>query len=818
MQYSRSNFSLLSLFFLALSVLLMEVCLTRIFSVLFWHHFAYLIISLALLGFGAAGSYVTVSRRFEKENLGAGQLGHFAWLFSLTVLAVILIASRFHLDPMDITENSKTVLGLAALYLLVGIPFFFAGVCIGRLVALAGDRVNQFYFADLVGAGTGAVVALVVINTLGAVAGVFLVSFFGGLAALLLGTGGVRWRRWAYGSTVVGAAILTAIAAVTDLLPLHFPESKEIHRIEHLVEYSKWHVVGKIDVTKALPSYFQFGGALSDRHREMDIRRPVQIIFQDGAAPTGIMHMSASPREVPILGEYLQGVAYTVQPVRNSLIIGIGGGIDGLIALHYGTQAIVGVDLNPVTVQVLTQRYRDLCPALWRGGRVDILVAEGRHYLTRADELFDVIQLSGVDTYTALSTGAYALSENYLYTLEAMHNYWDHLSTDGILSFSRWRFEPPRETLRLVVTQQKMLEDIGVADPFRHFFVLASPISSVTPWTETLLKRSPFTKDQAGRLSEWAKERGFEVLYDPFHPVRNDYNLFLRAKDTERPRLMDSYPYNISPTTDDDPFFFQFYRWKSVATILGAGDKEETSAGGYLITRMPLGLIVLAISLIQIFILSTACIIIPLLMRSRLQSRGRGRFGMLVYFAALGLAFIFIEIALLQKFAVFVGGPVYSMAITLASILVFSGIGSYLARSFRKRPGHWLTGVIALLAVVMLVEILLLNSALPRLMGLSMPLRWLTTVLIICPVALLMGMPFPTGLRLVQKMDAAMRPWAWGINACATVLGSILCVLLSIQLGFTITILIAVVIYIIGTLGMLWAMRLNAAPSGKKSS
>ena len=196
-------------------------------------------------------------------------------------------------------------------------------------------------------------------------------------------------------------------------------------------------------------------------------------------------------------------------------------------------------------------------------------------------------------------------------------------------------------------------------------------------------------------------------------------------------------------------------------------------------------------------------------MRGRLRSHGRGRLGILIYFASLGLGFIFIEIALLQKLSVFVGGPVYSMAITLASILFFSGVGSYLARVFKKRPGQWLAVVIGILSVITWAETAILHSLLPHLMVLGLPIRWMVTILIISPIAVLMGMPFPTGLRLVQNMDESLRPWAWGVNACATVLGSILCVLLSIQVGFTTTIQIAIGIYLVGGLGMLWAVRRN---------
>jgi len=806
----RPKALLVSLFLLSLSVLVMELCLTRIFSVLSWHHFAYLIISLALLGFGAAGSYLTVARRFADGEVTPARLGHFAWLFALSTVLAVALASRIRFYPADIVlyRDYSNVLSLLILYVVVGIPFFFAGVCIGRLVAMAGDRVNQFYFADLLGAGIGALAGLVTINHLGAVTGIFLAATVAALVACIMGAGGVRWRRWAYGLTLLGTAGLTLLGTRTELLPLQYPPSKDMFRQENRVEFSRWHVVGKIDVQRPSEGYWSFGGALAQRYTATP--PAVQGIYQDGAAPTGLMLIEDDPKNVAILGEYLQGVAYTVQPVGTALIIGVGGGIDALIAMHHGAGRIVGVDLNPVTVHIVKERYRDRCPALWRDGRFEMVVAEGRHYLTRTGSTFDVIQLSGVDTFTALSTGAYALSENFLYTREAMHDYWDHLTADGILSFSRWLFDPPRETLRLVTTQTAMLEEAGVKEPRRHVVVLAGPAyKGRSPWAETLLKRSPFTGEQVAGLIRWAEDRGFEVLYDPYNERENAFNTFLCADAAGRAAFVADYTFNIEPTTDDDPFFFQFYRWRSVFGLASGKSGLAGSKGGYGITRVPLGFLILAFSLAQMLVLSLIFIVAPLWMRGRLRSSGRGRFGVLVYFAALGLGFMFIEIALLQKFSVFVGGPVYSMAITLASILIFSGVGSYIARVFRKRPGRGLALIITALLAATVAEMLLLKYAMPHLMGLSLPMRWLVTAVGLLPIGILMGMPFPTGLRLVERMDESIRPWAWGVNAFATVIGSMLCVLVSIHAGFTTALAAAMGIYVIGGLGMLWAVMRN---------
>jgi len=816
---TRPKTTLVSIFLLSGAVLLIEMCLTRVFSVLSWHHFAYLIISLALLGFGAAGSYLTVAKRFADQQVDPARLGHFAWLFAVTGACSIVLISKIRFYPVDIhlQGDYSNGISLILLYIAAGVPFFFAGVCMGRIIALAGDGINKIYFADLCGAGAGALGALAVLNTVGAVAGIFLATAMAAAVACLLGTGGVRWRRWAYGLTLLATAAMVPAAARTRILPLYYPPSKEMFRGEHTIEHSKWHVVGKIDFQKPREAVWSFGGALSMRYKDEYSKNPpkVQGIFQDGGAPTGLMYLDAKAEDTKILGEYLQGVAYAVRKPDRVLIIGVGGGIDALIAMHHGAGKVVGVDINPVTIDAVKNTYRDKCFALWRDeGRYTPLVAEGRHYLTRTGETFDVIQLSGVDTFTALSSGAYALSENFLYTQEAMDDYWAHLSEKGILSFSRWLFEPPREVLRLVTTQLAMLDDKGLDDASRHFMILSGPAyKGRSSWAETLLKRTPFTKAEVDTVTAWAEEREFSVLYDPFTQREGEFDRFIRAGAAQRAELIDAYPFNVQPTTDDDPFFFHFYRWKSVLALARGKGGLAGSKGGYGITRVPLGLIILAISLVQIIVLSLIFIIAPLMMRARLRTHGRGRLGVFTYFAALGLGFIFIEIALLQKLSIFVGGPVYSMGITLASILFFSGCGSFIARRFRDNPGHWLGRIVAAIVVCTALEIIFLNYALPHMMGLGLYVRWAVAAGSMLPIGLLLGMPFPTGMRLVEKMDESVRPWAWGINSCATVLGSMFCILVSIQSGFTVALLAGCAIYVLGAAGMYWAIARNRGAS-----
>jgi hypothetical protein len=403
-----------------------------------------------------------------------------------------------------------------------------------------------------------------------------------------------------------------------------------------------------------------------------------------------------------------------------------------------------------------------------------------------------------VDTSAAQASGAYALSENFIYTVEAFEQYLEHLKEGGIVNFSR---PPGWQTLKIITMWMEVLNQRQVQNPQKHIMILNgnglyrlkvgdSWIVEGGPWSQTLVKNTPFTEEEVQTVMHWVQQLGFEVIYDPYTRRDNEYEQLILADTQQRYRLMDEYSYNIKPCSDDRPFYFQFYRWANVLPMnLLRKDRVQP----------PTALLILLSSLVIVAVLSAVFIIYPLY-RHRPIAKPGGRAGIFVYFAALGLGFILLEIGLLQKLTVFLGGPAYSMSITLFTILLSSGIGSFLSRNWSERPVRLLAIVIPLLAVAVVVELALLGYAIPHLMYLSRPLRALVTVAMLAPLAILMGMPFPAGLRRVSSYRPELTPWAWGINAYATVLGSVLCILISSLAGFTIVLLLGAAIYLIGWL------------------
>lgn len=782
-------------FLLAMAILSLEVALTRVFSFIMYHHFTYLVISVAMLGFGAAGTYLTV-RNPNADSSGSREfLGKMAGLFGLTIITAIVFIPRIHFYPLDVYfyKDYSNVLSLLIIILLTAAPFFFGGACIAYIISSAGKDINRIYFADLVGAAAGCLLVIVLINWIGAIVACFVAAAIALLVASIVTT-----RRRTIHFVVLLLVVASGFAvARKNPLPLYVPRHKQMFGKEHLVESIKWDVTARLDVTKPVDVYYSFGGALSRNYT--DPPQKVRLIYQDATALTGIIQPTSTPKETPSLGYYLQGVPYKIRPNADALVIGCGGGPDILIALYHGSRKVVGVDINPKMIDLLNE-HSTFANGVFQRDDVELIAAEGRHFLSRDQRKFDVIQLSGVDTSAAQAAGAYALSENFIYTVEAFSQYFEHLNEDGIVNFSR---PPGWQTLKIVTTWLETLQRKQLPEPQKHIIVLNGNGQYRTkikgswiiedeegPWSQTLVKQSPFTAKEVKTLTRWTEKLGFEVIYDPYTRRDSEYERLILADAQQRRFLIDEYSHNIKPCSDDRPFYFQYYRWSDLLHM------NLLKKGG---VHPPMALMIMFASLIIVAALSTVFIICPLHRHSPVAKPG-GRAGIFVYFAALGLGFILLEIALLQKLTVFLGGPAYSMSITLFTILLTSGIGSFLSRNWSARPFRLLAIVIPVLVIAVIVELGLLGYAIPRLMYLSHPLRALAAVGMIAPLGLLMGMPFPAGLRHVDRYRPELNPWAWGINACATVMGAVLCILISASLGFNTVLLFGAAVYLLGWL------------------
>ncbi len=797
-----------ALLVISMAALALEILQMRIFAFSLWHHLAFLVISIAILGFGAAGALLGASRLLREASFSTS----LAW--AALLFAPASLAGPFFLagHPLDIFGPiAKEDLGWVFLYyVLFLLPYFFAGYVISLAFSRRPDRVGRLYFANMVGSGLGCFLVFGTLLPLGAEGSLFLLASAGGLTAFLVAEG----KRMKALAASVFLLFLAPIPWADGLLTLHPARSKLLAQAELLpgtrTLVKKWTPLDRIDLVKN-PG---FDGL---------------YIFQDGDAPAPMPRFGA-----PLSPGEIHSVAYTVVRNPKVLVIGVGGGFDIKVALEKGASSVTGVEVNPVTLGLYTSpRFKEVSgDPLHRPG-VRLGVAEGRHYVRSSRERFDLIQMSGVDTYTALASGAYVLSESYLYTLEAFRDYLAHLTPRGVLAIIRFAFPAPRETLRIMVMACRALKEAGAAEPWRHVAVIragtpdsgSDPFTKVTSLGAVLVSKTPFSRAQLDSLREWARKNGQIQDYIPGDRARftkeeiallekliqkdpryqdyridpsgmNPFHAYAKAcKEGREEAFLASYPYDVTPVTDDRPFFFNQHRFSSVLDwILGKDTRTAPpgrvpwSAMTVLFQTRPVGLTLLFLTLLQLAFLVGLFVFLPLLFMGRRKEGGPAPSPLLplAYFLCLGLGYIFLMISAMQRFGLVLGHPSYAVSIIMATFLFSSGVGSLV--SAKVRPGAS-TRVLLGVALLLLVQTGAFHLFLPSLSRALLPAglaaRALVVIALLAPGAFAMGFCFPLGIREVSAMRPAFVPWAYGVNTGASVIGSVLAVILAMTLGFS---------------------------------
>ncbi len=793
----------LGVFLVSISTLMLEIALTRVFSVSLWYQFGFMIISTALLGFGASGSWLAVRPQAFQGDLYA-KMARSALLYSVSVLLAFLVMVHIPLDPLKPllpeTTNPQAatleiIIYMALYYTVIVIPFFFAGLTLGRALSAWSRDVGRLYFADLLGAGLGSFLVVLALYRLSGQQTVVLASFFAGLSALafVFGTQ-ARTRGEKRGVVGIGVYLMALLILIlpfaNTIYQLYIPPSKPLHIAydkEHYpdltLEYTGWTPFSRIDVMWQPGMKGQAWGLSGAYQGPLPEQRFITI---DAAAMTAINHWQGTREELAWVNALPSSLVYRLQEKPHVLLIGPGGGVDVLVAWYNQASQITAAEINPLIVDIMQHKYREFSGGLYSDfPEIQIHVAEGRNFVARSRDRYDVIQFSQVDTWAAAAAGAYSLTENYLYTQDAFRDYLNHLTDHGMLAIGRWYFDPPGQPLRLVTIGTAALQAMGVSDPSQHFIVVRAGDTSTV-----IMKKSPFTSEEIARIRAITEPLYFQVLYAPdmLNQAGNPFVDFFNAEDKEA--FYAQYPLDVSPTSDDKPFFFEYYGWTNFGTFRS-------------------GKLTLTILLIQAILLATGLILWPLwrFRREGLSTRGTKRF--LLYFLALGAGFIFIEIGLMQRLILFLGHPTFALSVVLFALLIFSGVGSFLSSKWvaqDKDPRQALRWVIPALAVLMILDIFLLPPVLRAGLGWSIGVRIPFAVLLIAPLGLLMGMPFPLGFRLVAAVNQPLAPWAWGVNGFASVVGSILSVMLAQTIGFSLVMALAVIIYLIG-LGALLSLK-----------
>ncbi|HSW22093.1 MAG TPA: SAM-dependent methyltransferase, partial [Burkholderiaceae bacterium] len=541
---------------------------------------------------------------------------------------------------------------------------------------------------------------------------------------------------------------------------------------------------------------------------------PPQLgVFIDGDGMSALTRFDGRRESLAHLGETTSALPYHLLRQPRVLVLGAGAGADVLQAHYHGARQIDAVELNPQVVELVRRQFADYAGGIYSAGVdaaspgiVRVHMAEARGFVAASKQRYDLIHVALLDSFSASSAGLHALSENYLYTVQALQDDLQHLEPGGLLSITRWVRLPPRDALKLFAAAVEALQRSGVADP-------ASRLALVRSWqTSTLLvKNGAFSSDDVAAIKAFCSERSFDVAFYPgMKPQEaNRYNVVappdlfdgamaLLAAGSDQ--FLQSYKFHIAPATDDKPHFFHFFKWRSAPELLSL--KEQ---GG--LPLLEWGYPVLVATLAQAVLASLLLIAAPaawVTWAGRQRERvtpARSQRRVLVYFAAIGLAFMFVEIAFIQKFVLFLSHPLYAVAVVLFGFLLFAGIGSAASRRWHDRRAPVLRhaeGVVVAAIVLSAAFCLgLLAWLFQHAVALPDPLKIVVSAALIAPLAFFMGMLFPMGLARVEAADARLIPWAWAVNGCASVTGAVLATLLAIHIGFTAVVVAALLLYAI---------------------
>ena len=784
-----------------------EVLLTRLFSIIQWHHFSYMIISLALLGYGASGSLLTLLGERLHKHFTSFFMAN-AVLFALTVVVSFLLAQRMPFNALEIAWDGRQLWYLLALYLLLAIPFF----CIANCIALAfmhyREQIHRIYAFDLVGAGAGALGVILLLFAMPPATALLVLGGLGLVAALVasLEIGLLRWGIGILlGALFLGTLFLGALLperwTALQLSPYKgLSQALQVMGAEQVVERSS--PLGLVTVVRNEEVPFRFAPGLS---LAAMTGPPEQLgLFSDGEALGVITRFSGDYAALGYLDYLTSALPYHLLRQPHVLVLGAGGGSDVLQALYHQARLVDAVELNPQIVALLRGEFAEFAGGLYDRTDVRVHIGEARGFIAASRQRYDLIQVALLDAFSTASAGLYALSESYLYTVEAFEEYLRHLNPQGMLAVTRWLRLPPRDELKLFATAVIALERAGVPDSGARLMLIRG-------WkTSTLvMKNGQFTEEEMAALRIFCRERSFDLAYYPGMTAAeaNRFNVLERPYlyegamailGPERNDFLQRYKFNLRPATDDRPYFFHFFKWRTLPELLSL---QARSGLG----QLEWGYLILVATLVQAFLAGVVLILLPLwLGRQGTFSTAAGRsarWRVLGYFLAIGLAFLFLEIAFIQKFILFLSHPLYAVAVVLAAFLVFAGLGSGYSQRLEARRGHKAAGNIvlvwAVVAIAMLAVIYLL--VLPPLFRWALPwpdpIKIFAAVLLVAPLAFCMGMPFPLGLARVSAATPGLVPWAWAINGCASVVSAVLATLLAVHIGFTGVVSVAVLLY-----------------------
>jgi hypothetical protein len=793
------------LFLVTAATLAFQILLTRIFSVTIWYHFAFLAISVAMLGMtiGANAVYL-LPGTFTPERRHA-QLARWSAGFGAAMIAALLV----HLAIPVTTDGSlRSIASLAFTCALIAVPFTASGVVVTLVLTGFPRQIGGLYAVDLAGAALGCLLLIPLMAVADGPSAVFAVALLALLAALCFAAAGrvSRGRIWiAVAAAAVAAfALANAIAAYHQraIVRVAWKEMPRGPRLTPRPLYEQWNTHSRIRVDGDPDRVKRpFGWSMSPRLDPGLTARELYVEIDSGAL-TVLTAWDGDRERVSHLRYDITNLAHRLRRDARVLVIGAGGGRDVLSALAFEQRSVVGLEVNGSILDLLNRRFGDFTGHLDRRPGVRFVHDEARSWVARSPERFDIIQISLIDSFAATAAGAFVLTENSLYTVEAWQAFLEHLDRDGILTVTRDYFEKnPGAAYRMTGLAGAALARLGVDDPRPHIALLRIRCDELPFTMGTLLvSRDPFSGDDLAVLREVGTELGFEAVLTPDFAADETFRRI--ADGGELDAFYAGLPFDVSPSSDDRPFFFHMLRLRDV---LDRSLWEKQGAGHFNVRAV----LVLGVLLATVTLLTVCFVIVPLLLRRPIADPGAVVPWLLV-FAGIGAGFMIVEISQMQRLIVFLGHPVYALSVVLFTLLLASGAGSLstksiagerLARSARIR--------VSLLLLALAVFGLTTPMAVEAMGGATTPVRILVSVLILAPIGFAMGMLLPISMQLAARSDATrdLTPWLWGINGATSVLASVIAVAIAMSAGIAASFWVGVGCYAVAAAALLRAAR-----------
>jgi Spermine/spermidine synthase domain len=751
------------------SALLLELALTRLFSVVLFYHFAFLAISIALLGLGAGGVFA----HLWKERLGRCRTrGIAAAASAMSAIAIPIVLEIVLHVPVSLELSWGNFLRLSAIYACSAVPFFLTGLQFSVVFARECSRIPRLYAADLSGGALACLGVVPLLNCIGGPNAILFAALVSAIAAAVWSSK-PRARRWATGLTAV-LALGIALNFSGRLVDIVW--AKGVRRQN--VEFARWNAISRVEVDR------DDTGA--------------RVIVIDADANTYIMnadlkHWEGSEWQDNLM-EAPPAVVNSLRPHGDYAIIGPGGGVDVLRAVANGSRRVTGIEINPIIANtIMRERYADFAQHLYERPEVHMHVGDGRSFIRNASEQYDVVQMTLVDTWASTAAGAFALSENSLYTTQAFREYFEHLKPDGIIAVTRWEFREPREALRVVSVAMDALRQLGVTDTSRNFVVVSDgELDEDGIPVAVLAKKSAFTPEEEETVTQHLRD--YPPLKLLYAPSEKGINAFAQLIQTNNPEAFSaSYAYNVTPVTDNAPFFF--------FTLKAGRLLSPHSNSSAMDWKVNLGVAVLGMLLLLSLLAVLAFLVLPLLLTSRTKPQTTSS---LFYFVAVGLGYIMVEVTFIQRFVLFLGHPTYALTVVVFLMLLASGAGSLTCTNWLPDSRRvWLP--LTLIVFALLVYVGALPVILERLVGAPFAAKLVISGVLLVPLGFAMGMPFPTGLRALAAIEhegpgGNSVEWAWAMNAASSVLGSVLAIVIAIQFGLNVTLSCGAAAYLLALL------------------